>query len=205
MIVMPDDIWRSMLYARMNTTNATYKMPNLARNLIDTNAVQVMSNWINSLPGIPAEAPPTIAPNGGNYYNSVAITLNPPDTNAVIYYSLDGSLPTTNSLQYSGTFNLATNATVAASAWRTNYNNSVAADALFFVSPVRFASANFVTNGLFQLNFLGSVSSNYVLQATTNFVNWTSLSTNTATTNLFPLLDPKATNFPLRFYRVLQQ
>jgi hypothetical protein len=68
-----------------------------------------------------------------------------------------------------------------------------------------FTSAGFATNHQFQLNFLGAPGSNYVLQATTNFSVWTSISTNTATTNAFPLFDPKATNFPLRFYRVLQQ
>ncbi|HTB85728.1 MAG TPA: chitobiase/beta-hexosaminidase C-terminal domain-containing protein [Candidatus Sulfotelmatobacter sp.] len=204
-IVKSQDVWRSMIWQRINTTTNSIKMPPLARNLIDTNAVAVISAWINSLGGTPAEAPPNITPGGGNYYSTVGVTLTAPDTNAVIYYTLDGSLPTTNSLHYSGTFNLATNATIAASAWRTNYNNSIAANALFFITPVQFASANFTTNRQFQLNFLGSAGSNYVLQATTNFVNWTALSTNTATTNSFPLLDPKATNFPYRFYRVLQQ
>jgi len=204
-IVKSQDVWRSVIWQRINTTTSSIQMPPLARNLIDTNAVAVIGAWINSLPGTPAEAPPTITPGGGNYYNPVAVTLTAPDTNAVIYYTLDGSMPTTNSLQYSGVFNLATNASISASTWRTNYNNSVTASALFFVTPVQFASAIFATNRQFQLNFLGAAGSNYVLQATTNFVSWTSLSTNSATTNSFPLFDPKATNFPYRFYRVLQQ
>jgi hypothetical protein len=42
------------------------------------------------------------------------------------------------------------------------------------------------------------------LQASTNLQTWTPISTNTATTNAFNLLDPNATNFPYRFYRVQQ-
>ena len=107
------------------------KMPPLARNLIDTNAVQVFTDWINSLPGTPALAPPAITPNGGAFIASVSVTLQSPDTNAAIYYTLDGSLPTTNSLLYSGAFNLFTNAIVSASAFETNFDNSAAVSAAF--------------------------------------------------------------------------
>ncbi len=60
-------------------------------------------------------------------------------------------------------------------------------------------------NRQFQLGLAGTPGSNYVLQATTNFSAWTPISTNTAGASPFNLLDPKATNFPYRFYRVLQQ
>ena len=64
-IVVPKDIWRSILFQRSDSLDSTIKMPPLARNLIDTNAMSVLTDWINSLPGIPALAPPTIAPHGG--------------------------------------------------------------------------------------------------------------------------------------------
>jgi len=204
-IIKADDVWRSMIWQRINTTNNAYKMPPLARALIDTNAVQVFSDWINSLPGTPALAPPNITPSGGSFIASASVVLSAPDTNAVIYYTLDGSLPTTNSFQYAGAFNIFTNATVSASAFETNFNNSVAASALFFVQPLYFASVGFQTDRQLQLGFFGAPGSNYVLQATTNFSSWTPISTNTALTNQLNLLDPQATNFPYRYYRVLQQ
>ena len=203
-MIVPQDVWRSESPPRLNTNAPAVRMPPLARNLIDTNAVQVILDWINSLPGTPAQAPPGITPFGGKYFKSVTVALVAPDTNATIYYTLDGTTPTTNSLLYAGPFNVSRNATIAAIAWRTGYNNSVAATALFYITPVQFTAARFATNHQFQLGFLGATGSNYVLQASTNLLNWTAISTNTATTNAFFLYDPSATNFSQRFYRVLQ-
>jgi len=159
---------------------------------------------VNSLPGIPALAPPVISPNGGNYVGSVGVTLTPPDNTSTLYYTLDGSLPTTNSLVYSGAFNIFSNATVSANAFETGYNNSVAASALFQVQPLYFTSQAVLPGGQFQLGFSGVTGSNYVLEATTNFINWTPLSTNTALTNPFNFFDAGASNYPYRFYRVQQ-
>ncbi len=205
-VITPRDIWRSILYRRMNTLDGTIKMPSLARNLIDTNAVAIMVDWINSLPGTPALAPPAITPNGGSFASPVNITLQAPDPNASIYYTLDATLPTTNALLYTAPFTLNSNATVKASAFETNFINSVAANALFLVQPyIFFTGPGLFTNQEFQLGFSGFAGSNYVLQATTNFVDWTPLSTNQAPSNQFILFDPDATNFRYRFYRVLGQ
>ena len=202
-IVKSKDIWRSVLLSRINTLDTSIQMPDF-RNLMDTNAVQALVAWINTLPGTPALAPPTITPNGGLFFNSVGLTLQPTDTNAAIYYTLDGSLPTTNSFLYSSAFNLTSNATVSANAFETNYINSVAASALFFVQPVRFSSEYF-SNGIFQLQFIGAAGSNYVLQTSTDLVNWTPMITNPAATNGILFIDPKSSNYSKRFYRVIQQ
>ncbi len=203
-VVKAKDAWRSVLLLRVDTNAPTIKMPPLARNLIDTNAVQVFTDWINSLPGVPALAPPAIAPNGGNYSTLVSVTLQSPDTNASIYYTLDGSLPSTNALLYSGAFNLSSNATITASAFETHFVNSASVRAAFLIQPLQFTSEGFSSN-VFRLSFAGATGSNYVLEASTNLVNWTPLFTNVATSNLFDLYDPGATNFPHRFYRVRQQ
>ncbi|HEX4263993.1 MAG TPA: chitobiase/beta-hexosaminidase C-terminal domain-containing protein [Verrucomicrobiae bacterium] len=203
-IIKSKDVWRSMIYQRMNTTNNTYKMPSLARNLIDTNAVEVFTDWINSLSGMPALPPPVLMPNGGSYIGLVNVAVQPPMNGVTIYYTLDGTLPTTNSPVYTGPFNLLNNATLSASAYATGYANSVAASALFLVQPLQFQSQGF-TNNVFDLSFAGVTGSNYVLQASTNLLDWTPIKTNIAPANSFILTDPGATNFPRRFYRVLLQ
>jgi hypothetical protein len=204
-IVRDQDIWRSMIWQRMNSTNAAIKMPTLARNLIDTNAVAVMAAWINSLPGIPALAPPTIIPSGGTFSGPVTVTVQPPDANAAIYYTLDGTLPTTNSLFYAKSLVVNSSLTLMAKAFETNYNNSVAASALFVIQPLFFTSEEFTNNGVFQLGLSGVAGSNYVLEVSTDLINWIPISTNLAPANVFELTDSNAAAFPYRFYRVLQQ
>ncbi len=202
-VVKSKDIWRSVLLARINTTNQDIQMPDF-RNLIDTNAVQTLIDWINSLPGTPALTPPTITPSGGTFYNQVGVTLQQPDPNASIFYTLDGTRPTTNSLPYAGGLLLTSSAVLSAAAFETNYDNSAAVSAQFFLSPFRFAAERF-TNGMLQMTFLGSPGSNYVLQASTNLHDWVFLLTNSAPTNVLFFVDPKAGSYPNRFYRVLQQ
>jgi len=188
----------------MDTTNSVIRMPPLARQLVDSNAVAVLEGWINSLPGTPAQAPPTIAPNGGAFTYKVNVGLEAPDSNAAIYYTLDGTTPTINSLLYSNAFDLTSNAVVTASAFKAGYVNSMSSSAPFFINPVRFTSQTF-SNGTFNLQLLVVPGSNYVLQASTNLLDWTPIATNPATTNLLQFVDPNSSNYPTRFYRFLQQ
>jgi uncharacterized repeat protein (TIGR03806 family) len=54
-IVMPMDTGHSVLYQRMTSLVPTVKMPPLARNQVDKQAAQLISDWINNLPAKPAE------------------------------------------------------------------------------------------------------------------------------------------------------
>ncbi|MGH7968115.1 MAG: chitobiase/beta-hexosaminidase C-terminal domain-containing protein, partial [Limisphaerales bacterium] len=151
-VVTPKDIWRSILYQRANSTDPLTKMPQLARNLVDTNAMSVIADWINSLPGTAALPPPTLVPNGGAFGGNTTITMNDSDPGAVIRYTLDGSLPTTNSILYAGPFALNNSAVVLAKAFKVGFNDSVAARAVFTLpGSVFFTPAEFYTNGMFQV------------------------------------------------------
>jgi uncharacterized repeat protein (TIGR03806 family) len=205
-IVVPRDLYRSILWDRINTTNNSIKMPPLARNLVDTNAVQVIADWINSLAGTPALLPPSIQPASGTYISPLNITLTPPDPNAAIYFTLDGSLPTTGSFPYTAPLMLTSNVTVTANAFESGFNNSVAVSAMYFVRPpVIFNAPGYFTNQQFVLPISGLAGKSYILEATTNFVDWTPIATNVAGSNTFQMIDINAGTIPYRFYRAVEQ
>ena len=78
-------------------------------------------------------ATPTITPSGGTYTDSVALTLSTATSGADIYYTVDGSDPTTSSAHYTTSFTLTDNATVKAKAFHTGYNDSAVASANFTI------------------------------------------------------------------------
>jgi uncharacterized repeat protein (TIGR03806 family) len=202
-VVVPKDWYRSVLWDRMNTTDPATKMPELARALIDTNAVQVMGDWINSLPGTPALLPPTIMPNGGSFPGSVSVTLQHPDLSAALRYTLDGALPTTNSLLFAGSIILTTNVALRATAFENGFNPSVAVNAVFVIAPAQFTAVA-LTNGTVHLVFAGVAGKTYRVQGSTNLVDWTALATNLAPAGVFEFTDSSATNYPYRFYRTME-
>jgi uncharacterized repeat protein (TIGR03806 family) len=205
-MVAPKDIWRSVLFLRMNTTDSAIKMPTLARNLIDTNAVEVIGDWINSLPGTPAVPPPIINPPGGTFSGPVTVTLQSPDTNATVYYTLDGTLPSTSSLLYNGPFSLSSSTLVRANAVQNNFITSAAASAQFNIgSGIGFTLAGgYFSNGVFYLELSAPPGQPYILQGSTNMTNWVPVSTNVPASTPFLLSDPGTANFRYRFYRALQ-
>ncbi len=142
--------------------------------------------------------------------NTNETVLTPADVNVnsfgkLFSYPLDGSLPTTNSVLYTGPFLLNGSAALMAKAFDTGYNESVAARALFNLpASVFFTPSAFFANGAFQMQASGLLGKSYLLEATTDFSNWVSLSTNVAPANVFNLLDNRATNFPARYYRLIQ-
>jgi hypothetical protein len=71
-------------------------------------------------------------------------------------------------------------------------------------SPSSYLQATNIA-GTLQLTLLGQAGQDYAIQVSTNLLNWTSISTNTASlsTSSFTYTD-STTNAPLRFYRVLR-
>jgi peptidoglycan/xylan/chitin deacetylase (PgdA/CDA1 family) len=69
-------------------------------------------------------AQPTVTPNGGTFVNSVSVTLSSPTNGTTIYYTTNGTDPTTSSTQYASAFNVTASATVKALAVKNGMTNS---------------------------------------------------------------------------------
>jgi len=203
-VVVPNDIWRSIIYQRANSTNALVMMPPLAHNMIDTNAVQILSAWIDSLGGLPTEPPPAVFALDDAAIFPVSVVLQDDDSLATIYYTLDSTMPTTNSLIYSGPIPLTSSAIVTASAFRGGFDNSIAVQTGFNVPYFALVPVGQPSSGQFHLQIQGTQNLTYVLQSSTDLLNWVPIATNIAPANLTDVFVPTSTNSPLQFFRAVQ-
>jgi uncharacterized repeat protein (TIGR03806 family) len=130
-VIAPNDIWRSIVYMRANTTE-TFKMPPLARNMIDEKGMALLRQWIESLPGPPVLPPPDILPGGGDYARPVAVTLTS-ESGATIRYTLDGTVPTSSDLVYEKPVQLNGPTILRAKAFKPGYTKSITAQGIFLI------------------------------------------------------------------------
>ena len=68
-------------------------------------------------------------------------------------------------------------------------------------NPPAISTATYA-NGSFQLQVAGDLGPSYIIQASTNLTNWDSLYTTNPTVMPFNWVDPNASNYPTRFFRV---
>jgi uncharacterized repeat protein (TIGR03806 family) len=130
-VIAPNDIWRSILYMRANTTEA-FKMPPLARNTIDAQGMKLLRQWIESLPGPSVLQPPEISPRGGNFDKPVEVTLKS-EPGATIRYTLDGTVPTTSDLLYQKPIQLSSPTILRARAFKQGFTKSITSQQIFIV------------------------------------------------------------------------
>ncbi len=131
-LIAPRDIWRSILFMRVNTTEA-FKMPPLARGVIDERGVALLRDWIKSLPGPEVLDPPVIEPKGGEFAKAVDVTLRDADPTAVIRYTLDGEVPGKDAPVYTKPIHLDSPVTLRARAFKPGYTRSITVQDTFIV------------------------------------------------------------------------
>ncbi len=85
--------------------------------------------------------------------------------------------------------------------WKIDYG----ATAMTLSVEQGIAMSNAARNGAgnFEFDLSGPAASGYVIQASTNLVNWIPIQTNSPFTGAFHFVDPAGTALPARFYRVL--
>jgi uncharacterized repeat protein (TIGR03806 family) len=130
-IIAPNDIWRSILYMRTDTTDS-FKMPPLARNQIDEQGMKLLRQWIESLPGPPVLPPPEISPHGGNFDKPVEVILKS-EPGATIRYTLDGTVPTTSDFLYEKPLQVTSPTILRATAFKLGFTKSITSQEIFLI------------------------------------------------------------------------
>ena len=130
-VIAPNDVWRSILFMRANTTEP-FKMPPVARNTIDEGGIKLLRQWIESLPGPPTLAPPEISPRGGNYEKPVEVVLKT-EPGATVRYTLDGTVPGQSDLLYTKPVRLTGPTILRAKAFKPGFTKSITTQEIFLV------------------------------------------------------------------------
>jgi uncharacterized repeat protein (TIGR03806 family) len=130
-VISPHDIWRSIIYMRVNTLG-DIKMPPLARKTIDEKGVNLLNEWITSLPGRAVLAPPLISPPGGSFATPIEISLSA-EPGAAIRYTLDGSEPGTSDSRYEKPIRVASPTILRARAYKEGFTRSIVEQQVFIV------------------------------------------------------------------------
>ena len=86
--------------------------------------------------GTPTVATPTFSPAAGAYTSAQNVTISTTTTGATIYYTTDGSEPTTNSSVYSSAIPVSSTTTIKAIAVAAGYDNSSVATATYTIVSI---------------------------------------------------------------------
>ena len=96
---------------------------------------QVRATKITVTVGQAGLSAPVITPAAGTYYEPINVSIACNTSGAKIYYTLDGSNPTTSSTQYTNPIHLSSNTTVNAISALDGQNSAVVSAAYVFVTP----------------------------------------------------------------------
>ena len=105
-------------------------------------ALAVETGYTNSAVGsaaytiAPVLPTPTFSPAGGTYTTSQSVTISDSTSGTTIYYTTNGTTPTTSSTKYTGAIAVSATETLKAIAVETGYTNSAVGTAAYTIAAV---------------------------------------------------------------------
>jgi LysM repeat protein len=122
----------STQYTGAITVSATETLEAIAVETGCTNSSVTTAAYTISA-GLPA---PTFSVAAGSYTTAQTMTISDATAGATIYYTTNGTTPTTSSTQYTGAISVSATETLEAIAVETGYTNSPVATAVYTIAPV---------------------------------------------------------------------
>ncbi len=172
-----------------STGSSTYSGPIAVSATETIKAIAVATGDANSAVGsaaytitLPAAATPTFSPVAGTYTSAQTVTIADTTTGAVIYYTTNGTTPTsTSSNVYSGPITVSATETIKAIAVATGFTNSAVGSAAYTISttaatPTFSPAAGTYTSS--QTVAIADTTAGAVIYYTTNGTTPTSTSSN---------------------------
>jgi hypothetical protein len=121
----------STLYSGPITVSASETIEAIATATGDLNSSAATAVYVINLP---VAATPTFSPVAGTYTFAQKVTLADTTSGAAIYYTTDGSTPSSSSTLYSGAIAVSATETINAIAVANGYSNSTVGSALFTIN-----------------------------------------------------------------------
>jgi hypothetical protein len=145
----------AMLYCTTDGSTPTYSSPlcppSIAvQSMATLKAVALAPNYALSAQAAasytiaPLAATPTFSPVGGTYLTAQTVTISDSTSGAAIYYTTNGTAPTTASAKYTAPISVSTTETLEAIAIAAGYTNSAAASATYTIQPSTTGELQFV-------------------------------------------------------------
>jgi Chitobiase/beta-hexosaminidase C-terminal domain len=121
----------STKYTNPVTINSTETLQAIAVATGDSNSGVASAAYTISIPSV---STPTLSPGAGTYSSAQSVRISDSTSGATIYYTTNGSTPTTSSTEYSGPITVGSTETVEAIAAAAGYTNSKAGSAAYSIS-----------------------------------------------------------------------
>jgi hypothetical protein len=145
-VTLIDSVSGATIYYTTNgntptTTSTQYTAPISIGTTTTIKAIAVVSGYFNSnassgtytITAAPLAATPAFSPAGGTYGSAQNVIISDTTTGAAIYYTTNGTMPTTSSSLYSGPVTVSASETLEAIAVAPGYTNSNANSASYVI------------------------------------------------------------------------
>ena len=105
-----------------------------------TTAIQEILSWTYAANVATAAATPTFSPAPGTYTSAQSVSVSDTAPGAAIFYTIDGSTPTTSSTPYSGPIAIASTTTIKAMAAASGFTDSPVANGTYVIGTTPAAA-----------------------------------------------------------------